>query len=62
MACDPVAMYEYKIEYGILARLNHKNIIKVIGAGCQPRAFIGKQVILPIMIVTVIVWYCIFFV
>ena len=54
MACDPVAMYEFKSEYGILARLRHQNIIKVIGAGCQPRAFIGRRMILHIIIIMTI--------
>ena len=37
---DVVAVHEFDIEHGILSRLNHPNIIKVKGAGRNPRRFI----------------------
>jgi serine/threonine protein kinase len=37
---DQVTMHEFDIEYGMLARMNHKNIIKVLGSGSVPRRFI----------------------
>ena len=37
---DPVAVHEFDIEHGILSRLNHPYIIKLVGAGRLPRRFI----------------------
>ncbi len=37
---DPIAIQEFDLEYGTLARLNHPNIIGVVGAGFEPRRFI----------------------
>ncbi len=38
--CEPVAVHEFNVEYGVLVRLDHPNIIKLIGAGVEPRQFI----------------------
>jgi hypothetical protein len=40
VADDDVACHEFDMEHGILARLNHPNIIKIIGAGHLPRRFV----------------------
>ena len=37
---DPVAVHEFNVEQGMLSRVNHPNIIKLIGAGRTPRCFI----------------------
>lgn len=37
---DPVAMQEFDLEYGTLARISHPHIIKVYGTGFIPRRFI----------------------
>jgi hypothetical protein len=37
---DPVAVHEFDVEHGMLSRLNHPNIIKLLGAGRFPRRFI----------------------
>ena len=37
---NPVATHEFDLEHGMLARISHKNIIKVLGAGKTPRRFI----------------------
>lgn len=37
---DSVAMHEFDLEHGMLARLSHPNIIKVLGSGHVPRRFI----------------------
>eukprot|EP00607_Mallomonas_marina_P007294 CAMPEP_0182418564 /NCGR_PEP_ID=MMETSP1167-20130531/2964_1 /TAXON_ID=2988 /ORGANISM="Mallomonas Sp, Strain CCMP3275" /LENGTH=608 /DNA_ID=CAMNT_0024592827 /DNA_START=54 /DNA_END=1880 /DNA_ORIENTATION=+ len=37
---DPVAMLEFDIEYSILCRIRHPNIVRVLGAGNSPRKFI----------------------
>lgn len=37
---DPVAIQEFELEYGTLARISHPNIISVLGAGNYPRKFI----------------------
>jgi hypothetical protein len=37
---DSVAIHEFEVEYGLLIRINHPNIIKLLGAGRQPRRFI----------------------
>lgn len=37
---DAVAIHEFDIEYSLLTRLSHPNIIKVIGCGKSPRKFI----------------------
>lgn len=37
---DPVAVHEFDVEYGTLARVSHPNIIKLKGAGRRPRRFI----------------------
>jgi hypothetical protein len=40
VADDDVACHEFDMEHGILARLNHPNIIKIVGAGHLPRRFV----------------------
>ena len=37
---SPVAVHEFDVEYGMLARIDHSHIIKVLGAGQIPRRFI----------------------
>jgi serine/threonine protein kinase len=37
---DPVAVHEFDVEHGTLARVSHPNIIKLMGAGRRPRRFI----------------------
>ena len=37
---EPIAVHEFNVEHGILARVSHPNIIKLIGAGKSPRRFI----------------------
>ena len=37
---DPIAIQEFELEYGTLARISHPNIISVLGAGNYPRKFI----------------------
>lgn len=40
MEKDPLAIQEFDLEYGTLSRVDHKNIIRVLGAGKIPRRFI----------------------
>lgn len=35
-----MAVHEFDVEHGILARINHPQIIRLIGAGRTPRRFI----------------------
>ena len=35
-----VAMHEFNVEHGLLSRISHPNIIKLVGAGRTPRRFI----------------------
>jgi hypothetical protein len=37
---DAVAIQEFELEFGTLARLSHPNIISILGAGTTPRRFI----------------------
>lgn len=37
---DQVAVHEFDVEHGILVRTSHPNIIKIIGAGRNPRRFV----------------------
>jgi Protein tyrosine and serine/threonine kinase len=37
---DPVAVHEFDVEHGILVRISHPNIIKIMGAGRNPRRFV----------------------
>eukprot|EP01041_Mallomonas_annulata_P002408 gene2408-4677_t len=37
---DPIASLEFDVEYAVLCRLNHPNIIRVLGSGILPRKFI----------------------
>jgi serine/threonine protein kinase len=37
---DTVAVHEFDVEHGMLARFDHPNIVKLIGAGRNPRRFI----------------------
>lgn len=37
---DPIALHEFDLEHGMLSRMSHPNIIKVLGAGSNPRRFI----------------------
>ena len=39
MATDPIALHEFDLEYGMLSRMNHKHIVKILGAGYEPRRF-----------------------
>jgi hypothetical protein len=36
----PVPIHEFNVEHGLLARLNHPNVIKILGAGRLPRRFV----------------------
>jgi hypothetical protein len=40
VAFEPVAVHEFDVEQGILARVNHPHIIKLLGSGRFPRRFI----------------------
>lgn len=40
VAFEPVAVHEFDVEQGILARVNHPHIIKLLGSGKIPRRFI----------------------
>ncbi len=37
---EPIAMHEFNVEHGLLARIHHPNIVRLIGAGKFPRRFI----------------------
>lgn len=37
---NKVAVHEFDVEHGMLARFNHPNIVRLLGAGRQPRRFI----------------------
>lgn len=37
---DSVAVHEFEVEHGLLIRLNHPHIIRLLGAGRMPRRFI----------------------
>lgn len=37
---DPVAVHEFDVEHGMLCRISHPNIIKLLGAGRSPRRFV----------------------
>jgi hypothetical protein len=37
---DPIAVQEFDLEYGTLARISHPHIIRILGAGNVPRRFI----------------------
>jgi len=37
---DPVAIHEFDVEQGLLSRVNHPNIVKLLGAGRIPRRFL----------------------
>ena len=37
---NEIAVHEFDVEHGMLARFNHPNIVKLIGAGRHPRRFI----------------------
>ena len=37
---DPVAVHEFDVEHGMLSRISHPNIIKLLGAGRSPRRFV----------------------
>jgi hypothetical protein len=37
---DPVAVHEFDVEHGILVRVSHPHIIKIMGAGRIPRRFV----------------------
>lgn len=39
METDPIALHEFDLEYGMLSRLRHKHIIRILGAGYEPRRF-----------------------
>lgn len=37
---NPITIHEFDLEHGMLSRINHPNIIKLLGAGRHPRRFI----------------------
>lgn len=37
---DSVSVHEFDVEHGLLCRISHPNIIKILGAGILPRRFI----------------------
>lgn len=37
---DPVSVHEFDVEHGLLCRMSHPNIIRILGAGIVPRRFI----------------------
>jgi serine/threonine protein kinase len=37
---DPIAAHEFDVEHGLLERVDHPNIISILGAGLDPRRFI----------------------
>jgi len=37
---DPIAVHEFDVEHGILTRLSHPRIVKLLGSGWQPRRFL----------------------
>jgi serine/threonine protein kinase len=37
---DPVAVHEFDVEHGLLIRLDHPSIVKLMGAGRKPRRFV----------------------
>jgi serine/threonine protein kinase len=40
---NKVAVHEFDVEHGILCRISHPNIIKILGAGREPRRFIVME-------------------
>jgi serine/threonine protein kinase len=40
MQADDIALQEFDVEHGMLARLSHPNILKIYGVGSIPRRFI----------------------
>lgn len=40
---QPVAVHEFDVEHGILGRVSHPNIIKLVGAGREPRRFVALE-------------------
>jgi hypothetical protein len=39
METDPIALHEFDLEYGMLSRMKHKHIVRILGAGYDPRRF-----------------------
>ena len=37
---NPVAIHEFEMEHGILSRLSHPNILRILGAGTDPRKYL----------------------
>lgn len=37
---NPLAVHEFDLEHGLLARMDHPNVIKIIGSGNNPRRFL----------------------
>jgi hypothetical protein len=37
---NKVAIHEFDLEHGLLCRINHQNIVKILGAGRNPRRFV----------------------
>mmetsp|Transcript_30955 Transcript_30955/g.68367 ORF Transcript_30955/g.68367 Transcript_30955/m.68367 type:complete len:466 (-) Transcript_30955:823-2220(-) len=41
----PIAIHEFDLEYGMLLRMHHTNMIKIIGAGNEPRRFMVLELL-----------------
>lgn len=39
METDAIALHEFDLEYGMLSRIRHPHVIRLLGAGYQPRRF-----------------------
>lgn len=37
---NPLAVHEFDLEHGLLARMDHPNVIKILGSGNNPRRFL----------------------
>jgi hypothetical protein len=39
METDAIALHEFDLEYGMLSRMKHNHVIRILGAGYEPRRF-----------------------
>lgn len=39
METDAIALHEFDLEYGMLSRIRHPHVIRILGAGYEPRRF-----------------------